>query len=216
MTEIDLSALETALDALPKRYPGPGGVAGIVKYGKVVATLAWGYANLDTAAPMTRATRLPICSISKQFTASALLLLQQDDEVTALFKQWDREGYEALSEKVRQITFERRESFHLDLSLERKDIVRTLIKDVLVAPAKRVITIGERLSTLAVRPLTGVPLLLIVLYFGLYKFVGEFGAGTLVDPFGHRWMVQTYQRDDGHAAGASPSAPTMPKRYIFF
>ncbi|MBL0225390.1 MAG: ferrous iron transport protein B [Geobacteraceae bacterium] len=111
----------------------------------------------------------------------ALLLLQQDDEVTALFKQWDREGYEALSEKVRQITFERRESFHLDLSLERKDIVRTLIKDVLVAPAKRVITIGERLSTLAVRPLTGVPLLLIVLYFGLYKFVGEFGAGTLVD-----------------------------------
>lgn len=73
MTEIDLSALETALDALPKRYPGPGGVAGIVKDGKVVATRAWGYANLDTAAPMTRATRLPICSISKQFTCQVLL-----------------------------------------------------------------------------------------------------------------------------------------------
>jgi ferrous iron transport protein B len=111
----------------------------------------------------------------------ALLLLQQDEEVTALFKEWDRDGYAALSEKVRQITFERRESFHLDLSLERKDIVRKLIKDVLVAPEKRVITLGERLSTLSVRPLTGVPLLLIVLYFGLYKFVGQFGAGTLVD-----------------------------------
>jgi ferrous iron transport protein B len=111
----------------------------------------------------------------------ALLLLQQDEEVTALFKEWDREGYLSLAEKVRQITFERRESFHLDLSLERKDIVRKLIKDVLVAPEKRVITLGERLSTLAVRPLTGVPLLLIVLYFGLYKFVGSFGAGTLVD-----------------------------------
>jgi ferrous iron transport protein B len=111
----------------------------------------------------------------------ALLLLQQDEEVTALFKEWDRDGYAALAENVRQITFERRESFHLDLSLERKDIVKKLIKDVIVAPEKRVITLGERISTLAVRPLTGVPLLLIVLYFGLYKFVGEFGAGTVVD-----------------------------------
>jgi ferrous iron transport protein B len=111
----------------------------------------------------------------------ALLLLQQDEEVTALFKSWDRDGYSALAETVRQITFDRRESFHLDLSLERKDIVKKMIKDVIVAPEKRVITLGERISTLAVRPLTGVPLLLIVLYFGLYKFVGEFGAGTLVD-----------------------------------
>ncbi|KAB2883716.1 MAG: D-aminopeptidase [Albidovulum sp.] len=78
MTEIDLPALETALDALPKRYPGPGGVAGVVKDGKVVATRAWGYANLDTAAPMTRATRLPICSISKQFTCQVLLASVDD------------------------------------------------------------------------------------------------------------------------------------------
>ena len=111
----------------------------------------------------------------------ALLLLQQDEEVTALFKKWDRDGYTILAETLRRIIFERRESFHLDLSLERKEIVKRLIKDVLVAPEKRVVTIGERLSTLSVRPLTGVPLLLIVLYFGLYKFVGEFGAGTVVD-----------------------------------
>jgi ferrous iron transport protein B len=30
-------------------------------------------------------------------------------------------------------------------------------------------------------PITGIPILLLVLYFGLYKFVGEFGAGTIVD-----------------------------------
>lgn len=111
----------------------------------------------------------------------ALLLLQQDEEITALFKEWDRDGYAALAEKVGEITYERRESFHLDLSLERKEIVKKLIKDVFTAPEKRIITWSERLSTLLVRPLTGVPLLLIVLYFGLYKFVGEFGAGTLVD-----------------------------------
>ena len=32
-----------------------------------------------------------------------------------------------------------------------------------------------------IHPLTGVPFLLLVLYFGLYKFVGQFGAGTVVD-----------------------------------
>ncbi len=111
----------------------------------------------------------------------ALLLLQQDEEITELFKQWDRDGYAELAEIVREIAFERRESFHLDLSLERKEIVKKLIKDVIVAPEKRVVTWAERLSTLSVRPMTGVPLLLVVLYFGLYKFVGEFGAGTLVD-----------------------------------
>jgi D-aminopeptidase len=73
MTALDLAALEAALDALPKRHPGPGGVAGVVKDGEVVAARAWGYANLDTATPLTRATRLPICSISKQFTCQVLL-----------------------------------------------------------------------------------------------------------------------------------------------
>lgn len=73
MPPLDLPALESALDALPKQHPGPGGVAGVVKDGKVVATRAWGYANLDTGAPLSRATRLPICSISKQFTCQVLL-----------------------------------------------------------------------------------------------------------------------------------------------
>ncbi|OGR25736.1 MAG: ferrous iron transport protein B [Desulfuromonadales bacterium GWD2_54_10] len=113
--------------------------------------------------------------------ALALLLLQQDEEILALVQKSEGGNYAKVAEKVREIAFQRRESFHLDLSLERKEIVRKLIKDVFVAPEKRVVTLSERLSTLSVRPLTGVPLLLVVLYFGLYKFVGEFGAGTVVD-----------------------------------
>ena len=50
-----------------------------------------------------------------------------------------------------------------------------------VFPDKRKITLSEKLSRWAVRPLTGVPLLFIVLYYGLYQFVGVFGAGTMVD-----------------------------------
>ena len=110
----------------------------------------------------------------------ALLLLQRDEEVTAMVLS--REGESAaIAETVREKIFERRESFHLDLSMERKGIVKGLLAGVLTIPEKRKVTFNERLSRWAVRPITGVPLLLVVLYFGLYKFVGDFGAGTLVD-----------------------------------
>lgn len=113
--------------------------------------------------------------------ALALLLLLQDEEITELVRHREGDGYAPLAEKVREIAFDRRESFHLDLSLERNEMGRRIVNGVFVAPEKRVVTLAERLSRLAVQPLTGVPLLLIVLYFGLYQFVGVFGAGTVVD-----------------------------------
>jgi ferrous iron transport protein B len=113
--------------------------------------------------------------------ALALLLLQRDEEVAVLVGEAEGERYAAIEEKVREKTFERRGSFHLDLSMERKGVVRGVMSGVLRLPDKRRMTMGERLSNLATRPLTGVPLLLIVLYYGLYEFVGKFGAGTIVD-----------------------------------
>ncbi len=73
MHPIDPARLDAALDALPHRYPGPGGVAGVVLDGKVIAARAWGHADVTRGQGMTRATRLPICSISKQFTCGVLL-----------------------------------------------------------------------------------------------------------------------------------------------
>ena len=111
----------------------------------------------------------------------ALLLLQRDEEIARLVAEQEGERAPLIDERVKEKIFERRESFHLDLSLERKDIVRRLMEGVLTMPDKRRITFGERLSSWAVHPVTGVPLLLAVLYYGLYEFVGVFGAGTLVD-----------------------------------
>lgn len=73
MSLIDMVRLDAALNALPNRYPGPGGVSGVVLDGQVVAARAWGHADLMTGTRMTEATRLPICSISKQFTCGVLL-----------------------------------------------------------------------------------------------------------------------------------------------
>lgn len=128
-------------------------------------------------------------SVSSLFTADyplsrkslALLLLQRDEEVAALVRHREGDGFVAIDATVREKIYERRESFHMDLSMERKRIVTALLTDVFRVPDQRRDTPGERLSRLAVRPLTGVPILLVVLYFGLYRFVGDFGAGTLVD-----------------------------------
>ena len=113
--------------------------------------------------------------------ALALLLLQRDEEVEALVRKVEDERYPRIEALVREKIFERRESFHLDLSLERKEIVRGLVADVITLPDRRRETFSARFSRLTVRPLTGVPILLVALYFGLYRFVGKFGAGTLVD-----------------------------------
>lgn len=73
MKSLNLPALEAALNLLPIRFAGPGGVAVVVHEGKEVASRVWGYASLETHARMTRRTRLPICSISKQFTCGSIL-----------------------------------------------------------------------------------------------------------------------------------------------
>ncbi|WP_136526648.1 ferrous iron transport protein B [Geomonas ferrireducens] len=113
--------------------------------------------------------------------ALSLLLLQGDDEVADLVRATEGEGFTQVEGVVREKRFERRESFHLDLSMERKGIVKRVLDGAFKTPEKRVVTLAERISRLTVRPATGIPLLFIVLYFGLYQFVGVFGAGTLVD-----------------------------------
>lgn len=77
-SKVNLSSLKRALDALPEKFKGPGGVAGVVANGAVLARQAWGYADMASARAMTTATRLPICSISKQFTCGVLLDLVGD------------------------------------------------------------------------------------------------------------------------------------------
>lgn len=113
--------------------------------------------------------------------AVALLLLQRDQEMTDLVRAAEGDGFAVVEAKIRDKAYARRESFHLDLSLERKKVAEMLLAGVFHAPDERRVTLGEKLSRWTVQPWTGVPLLLLVLYFGLYEFVGVFGAGTLVN-----------------------------------
>ena len=52
-----------------------------MKDGKVAYTHAYGLARIEPPLPATPAMRYSIGSISKQFTAAAILMLQQDDKL---------------------------------------------------------------------------------------------------------------------------------------
>lgn len=118
--------------------------------------------------------------ISKR--AIALLLLQEDAEIKALIRQ-DESG--DIADKVDAIINQTKAKYAHPLSyvitMRRQEETNAILtKAVSQAQAVRMRPL-ERLSRIMINPITGLPILALILYFGLYKFVGDFGAGVLVD-----------------------------------
>jgi ferrous iron transport protein B len=112
--------------------------------------------------------------------AVALLLLQGDEEILSMVRQRDPGALEAIREAVRNAAAASARPLSFRIAASRMAQARLLAQAVLRPAGAGKRGFGEALSRLLVRPLTGVPILLVVLYFGLYQFVGVFGAGTLV------------------------------------
>jgi len=79
------SPLEARVDSIASQVLQSSGVpsasVAIVQHGRVVLAKAYGSAKLDPTTPATTDLRYGIGSISKQFTASAMLLLQQEGKL---------------------------------------------------------------------------------------------------------------------------------------
>lgn len=73
--------LDDVLTSIPSDYRGPGGALAVLKDGAVIAQHAWGYADLERHIHMTAKTLMPMCSISKEFTCSAILEALGDPSV---------------------------------------------------------------------------------------------------------------------------------------
>ncbi|MEE8359674.1 MAG: ferrous iron transport protein B [Candidatus Omnitrophota bacterium] len=114
-------------------------------------------------------------SISKKTLAS--LIIQNDKDVLDMVKgEGDFDKIKALSDNTvsSQVRYK--------ISHERQEKARDIITEHLVVDETRKRGVWrERLSQLMVHPIFGLPILALVLWFGLYKFVGEFGAGTMVN-----------------------------------
>ncbi|MCA9874251.1 MAG: beta-lactamase family protein [Anaerolineales bacterium] len=78
----------TELDALfvPYTQPdAPGGCVGVIQQGRVCRTLAFGLADLESGTAVTPATNFRLASLSKQFTATAVLLLAQRGQLALTY-----------------------------------------------------------------------------------------------------------------------------------
>ena len=60
----------------------PGMVVGVYRNGEPEHVAAYGYADIEHCVPMKRESVCEICSITKQFTATAVLLLKEDGKLS--------------------------------------------------------------------------------------------------------------------------------------
>lgn len=141
-------------------------------------------------------------AISKR--AVALLLLQEDDDIRDIVQEKEKSGFIRISGVVEKTKSQYDKPMQYVISLMRQQFVNEVTNSVVsINTTKNKNSWSEKISTLTMNPITGVPILLLVLYFGLYKFVGDIGAGVIVgfledDIFGeyiNPWIngvVETY------------------------
>lgn len=66
------------------------------------------------------------------------------------------------------------------ISKRRADAVEVILRQILSTKKSAGVSLADILGRWTMHPIAGIPFLLLVLYI-IYKFVGEFGAGTSVD-----------------------------------
>ncbi len=110
-----------------------------------------------------------------------LLLLQGDAQIEKQVSEQEASGYQPLQAIVSQTRSSYNQPLSYVIALRQQQEVRRILATTVTSREKPSQGFAERLSRAMMNPITGVPILLVVLYFGLYQFVGVLGAGMLVD-----------------------------------
>ncbi len=111
----------------------------------------------------------------------AQLLMQNDEDARNMVRKVQPENYQAIRNIVEDTSKEVDESLIYLMKIRIHNEAERISNEVTTQVKKKRLRIGEKLSRLMTRPLTGVPIMLVILYLVFYKFVGVFGAGTIVD-----------------------------------
>lgn len=110
-----------------------------------------------------------------------LLLLQEDEEIAALVKSREPENYKFIVEIINHTKGHYHEPLSYIISQRRQEEASSIVSRAIEHSPKTGLPFKEKLSRVMINPITGIPILLVILYYGIYKFVGEFGAGIVVD-----------------------------------
>lgn len=111
----------------------------------------------------------------------ALLLLQEDEEIAKIVGEKEAKNFSLIREVVGEAKKNYAQPLSYIISVRRQSEASRIASGAMTFEKNPVLTLRERLSRIMMNPFTGTPILLFVLYYGLYKFVGNFGAGFLVD-----------------------------------
>lgn len=148
----------------------PSPSTNLIRYGSIIEQ-----AMMDISALLSPAS--PIAP-----RARAGLILQGDlRERERLVREKDDRAAAAILNIVSSTRERLNHSPHYYVTLALRSHAARLTGNCVSSPGRNPGRIPAFLDHLCTRPLTGYPLVALVLYFALYKFVGQFGAGTLVD-----------------------------------
>lgn len=134
---------------------------------------------LETSLSKLESLLLSDYNISKR--ALCLLLLQEDGEVLDEAGDKEKGRLKEILNIIQEAKSHYSQPLSYIISLRRQKEASRIAGAVMSFRQRHKLSFKERLSRITMHPLVGAPILLAVLYYGLYKFVGGFGAGVLVD-----------------------------------
>jgi ferrous iron transport protein B len=111
----------------------------------------------------------------------AALLVQGDAEVAELVAGLEPDAGEAAVRELESATADFADTAVYRVAYERHRAAERALAGAVEDAGEVGLRLRDRAGAALTRPLIGVPVLLLVLYVGLYQFVGVFGAGTVVD-----------------------------------
>ncbi|MFA5276554.1 MAG: ferrous iron transporter B, partial [Candidatus Omnitrophota bacterium] len=111
----------------------------------------------------------------------ALLLLQGDGEALKTIREKERERFSAITVIIKEAEAHYTHPLIYIISLRRQKEASIIANNVVSLVEGHKVSLKERVSSILMNPFMGGPILIAVLYYGLYKFVGSFGAGVLVN-----------------------------------
>ncbi len=110
----------------------------------------------------------------------SLLLLQGDQQIEKLVREREAPHYKAIQETISEARSSYNQPLSYIVALRRQQEAKRILSAVVTSKAKLSSGFAEKLSRVMMNPITGIPILLAILYFGLYQFVGVLGAGVMV------------------------------------
>src|SRR3989338_3118474 len=117
-------------------------------------------------------------SVSKRFIAC--LLLEDDEEIKELVGSRDRAALQCAEEVKKKLHVSSKEPMEYRLAIRHKKTAQEIASKVMRFDREKAV-LHRWLDILLMHPVSGLIFLGLVLYWGLFQFVGVLGAGIVVD-----------------------------------